>query len=112
MKINTFRAVTLTASILLLAACSSSTKKTEMHAGDEENRGQAIAAKLNEGQKVGTPINTICPIGGHGADKLIPVAYKGKTIGFCCGGCVEEFDSMTTAQRDEVLGRAEKNVGL
>jgi hypothetical protein len=112
MSINAFRAVTLSASILLLAACSSSTKKADSHSGDEENRGQAIAAKLNEGQKVGTPINTICPIGGHGADTMIPVAYKGKTIGFCCGGCVEEFESMTIAQRDEVLGRAEKNVGL
>jgi len=74
MSINAFRAVTLSASILLLAACSSSTKKADSHSGDEENRGQAIAAKLNEGQKVGTPINTICPIGGHGADTDIIVA--------------------------------------
>ena len=53
------------------------------------------------------PINKICPIGGHGAEKMIVVAYKGKNIGFCCQDCVESFGDMSAQEKDEVLAKAE-----
>jgi hypothetical protein len=35
------------------------------------------------------------------------VAYKGKFIGFCCTECVESWKTMSEAERDEALGKAE-----
>lgn len=101
--------------LLIGTACESSPKGEKATPGEhtqaQEARGRDAAVALNEGQTVGTPLNTVCPIGGHGADEMIPVAYKGKTIGFCCGGCVDEFSTMDAAGKDQVLARAEKNVG-
>lgn len=56
-----------------------------------------------------TPVNTICPIGGHDADATLTSSYKGKTIAFCCDGCKSDFDGGDTARKDEVLGRALAN---
>lgn len=98
------------APLMILVGCESA-PKSDAHSEAQESRGKEVAATMNQGQAVGAPINTVCPIGGHGADEMIPVAYKGKTIGFCCGGCVDEFDTMNAEGKDQVLARAEKNVG-
>jgi hypothetical protein len=39
------------------------------------------------------------------ADNVL--AYKGKFIGFCCTECVEAWKTMSEAERDEALGKAE-----
>lgn len=52
------------------------------------------------------PVNTICPIGGHGAEKMMPVSYKGQVIGFCCEDCEQAFAGMTDAKKDEILAKA------
>ena len=40
------------------------------------------------------PVNKTCPVEGkdHEVDPKVTVVYKGKTIGFCCKDCVEEFE--------------------
>ncbi len=45
--------------------------------------------------KEGEIINTICPVMGGEVDKDTPfkVEYQGKTIGFCCAGCVSTFNA-------------------
>lgn len=44
--------------------------------------------------KTGEVINTVCPVMEGGVvskDTKHKTVYKGKTIGFCCSGCVGEF---------------------
>ncbi|MFG0326332.1 MAG: hypothetical protein ACF8SC_03565 [Phycisphaerales bacterium JB037] len=54
-----------------------------------------------------TPVNTICPIGGHEVpDNTRTVAYKGHTIVFCCDGCVEAWGDEDEAGRDAILAIA------
>ena len=38
-------------------------------------------------------VNKFCAVEGedHEVDPKVTVVYKGKTIGFCCKDCVEEF---------------------
>ena len=36
-------------------------------------------------------LNTKCPVTGDGADKTMTADYKGRTIAFCCEGCIEDF---------------------
>jgi YHS domain-containing protein len=40
------------------------------------------------------PVNKWCAVEGkdHEVDPKVTVVYKGKTIGFCCKDCVEEFE--------------------
>lgn len=43
----------------------------------------------------GEPINAVCPVMGGEVSKDTPhkTEYNGKTIGFCCPGCIETFNS-------------------
>ncbi len=43
----------------------------------------------------GEVINTTCPVMGGEVSKETPYTaeYNGKTIGFCCPGCIESFNS-------------------
>ncbi|MFH1868959.1 MAG: YHS domain-containing protein [Candidatus Omnitrophota bacterium] len=47
-----------------------------------------------EGLKEGEVCNTTCPVMGGEVAKDTPfkAEYNGKTIGFCCAGCVEAFN--------------------
>jgi len=40
------------------------------------------------------PVNKYCAVEGkdHEVDPAVTVKYKGKTIGFCCKDCIEEFN--------------------
>jgi YHS domain-containing protein len=42
----------------------------------------------------GKPINKYCAVEGkdHEVDPKVFVIYKGKTVGFCCKDCQEEFE--------------------
>ena len=39
------------------------------------------------------PVNKFCAVEGkgHDVDPKVTTAYKGKTIGFCCNDCIDEF---------------------
>jgi YHS domain-containing protein len=37
-------------------------------------------------------VNKLCPVTGEAVDPKVPtLQYAGKTIGFCCSDCVNEF---------------------
>ena len=42
-------------------------------------------------RKAATPINKKCPVEKGDVDPEVTVQHEGKTIGFCCAGCDEEF---------------------
>ena len=44
-------------------------------------------------QPAAKPVNKMCLVEDeHEIDPKVTVNYKGKTIGFCCKDCVEEFE--------------------
>jgi Cu(I)/Ag(I) efflux system membrane fusion protein len=56
---------------------------TQKKAGDDHSGHSAQQIKI---------FNTVCPVLGAEVDPdVTPVLYKGKYIGFCCGGCDETF---------------------
>tara|TARA_R110000744_G_scaffold158819_1_gene274854 strand:- start:11006 stop:12001 length:996 start_codon:yes stop_codon:yes gene_type:complete len=50
------------------------------------------------------PVNAMCPIGNETveADGGSTV-YKGKTIGFCCPGCIDKFNAWDETKKDEFV---------
>lgn len=73
----------------LLAMGINACQSNQEAAQTPENQAQA----LQEAAPTQTQtFNAICPIGGEKVDPSAPtVEYKGKKIGFCCAGCIEEF---------------------
>jgi nitrosocyanin len=53
--------------------------------------GKSIFKPVREGEV----INDTCPVMGGKVEKDTPykIEYKGKTIGFCCPGCIEQFNA-------------------
>ena len=37
------------------------------------------------------PINAKCPLMDEAIDPKVTTAYKGKTVGFCCESCIDDF---------------------
>jgi len=72
----------LTAALLAMAAgCSP----------NNNNNGSA-AAPAPVTQASAKPINTHCAVDtGDEVDPKVTYVYQGKTIGFCCEKCIEEF---------------------
>lgn len=65
---------------------------------DEGRRGDAVV------------VNDLCPIGkdpihmdGHPAE--LTRTFQGQTVGFCCDGCVEYWDSLTDEIRSEEMAK-------
>ncbi len=50
------------------------------------------------------PVNAMCPIGNEPVeDDGGRTTYKGKTIGFCCPGCIGKFNAWDEAKKDEFV---------
>ncbi|MDX2114807.1 MAG: hypothetical protein SFZ24_04190 [Planctomycetota bacterium] len=84
----------LAACSLGLAACQSSSSRVE----------RAEGAKA--------PVNQVCPImqdEGNTHDvsaEAMTVVHRGKTVGFCCDHCIEEWNSLSDADKDAKLASA------
>ena len=53
--------------------------------------GSAHAADDTGKKEAAKPINKKCPVERGDVDPEVTVQHEGKTIGFCCAGCDEEF---------------------
>jgi len=56
-------------------------------------------------------VNTVCPVMGGKVDpnKIDPklvVTHKGQKIGFCCGGCIPNWNKLSDAEKDKKLTAA------
>lgn len=46
------------------------------------------------------PVNTLCPIMGHDVtDDGGRVDYDGKTVGFCCPGCIDQWNALSAEEK-------------
>jgi len=68
--------------------------KAEAHRDDKE--------AINDGEV----INRVCPITGSKVDEDTPykAVYKGKTIGFCCAGCIKAFEKSPEKYIEKIEG--------
>jgi hypothetical protein len=54
-----------------------------------------------------TPVNKVCPVGGHSTEGTgITASFQGKTVGFCCESCVDEWKKLSDAERSAKLKEA------
>lgn len=64
------------------------------------------------GDAILTSSNTHCPIMGH---EVSPdggsTQWKDKTIGFCCEGCIDDWNELTEEQKAAKLAEADKAGG-
>lgn len=51
------------------------------------------------------PINARCPITNDPVKKKFQRTWRGKTIGFCCSGCLDDWDALPESGRDEKLSQ-------
>lgn len=47
------------------------------------------------------PMKPDCPL----REKVAVIDYKGGKVGFCCKGCIEEWNQMTPAQQETRLSK-------
>jgi len=61
-----------------------------------------------------TIVNKTCPImSDHAVDaNAETVEYGGYAIGFCCDGCVDDFNAWPEAKKDEYLQQAVAAMGM
>jgi len=92
-------------------ALKSGDKKTAL---EELSRARKLMVSVLEGlggSKASPIVNTKCPIMGTRLDPVkVPYRltrlYKGKRIGFCCGGCPAAWDNLSDAQKQVKLKEA------
>lgn len=82
----------------------------DSHEGHDHDAAASSAPASEPASKpaVGAAVNTRCPIMGGKVDpKTVPASltrqYKGKTIGFCCGGCPPQWDKLSDEEKDKKL---------
>lgn len=88
-----FIPLTLLFTVAMFTGCSQE-QSTSTHADAPETSIVAAA-------------NAHCPImGGEVTADGGRVEWNGKTIGFCCPGCIEEFEAMTDDEKEAALEKA------
>lgn len=83
--------VVLTAIAFLLSGCSESSTP----AASEDGSSVAV-----------TPVNKVCPVMGGEVDPAVTVAWDGKTVGFCCAGCIPGFEKLSDEEKATKLADA------
>ena len=60
------------------------------YAADKPKAGPTTKPAATQPSK---PVNKFCAVEGkdHEVDPKVTTEYKGKTIGFCCRDCIDEF---------------------
>jgi len=73
--------------LVLMLALTMSAYTAVLYAGSCSMGGSHSHAK-------GEAVNSTCPVMGGDVDKDTPYTteYEGKTIGFCCSGCIKAFE--------------------
>ena len=66
--------------------------------------GGGASATVDAGDAVAE--NSTCPCMGGKVDGSTTVDWNGKTIGFCCPPCIDEWKEMTDEERTAALAKA------
>ena len=72
--------------------------------------GCAGSAGLSSSAEASTPVNENCPIMGHAVSADGGTTeWDGKTIGFCCEGCIEKWSNLTETEKADKLAAADQS---
>lgn len=88
--------LTVIVSALSLSACNSA---------DKGGENEAMCKSVKPGTV--TTVNHYCVV--NMADPVNPEIkrdHHGKSVGFCCNGCIKKWDAMTDAQKDAAISAA------
>jgi hypothetical protein len=86
-----FAAIAL-ASLALVGGCKSNAKKTETASASPASMGM---------------LNTKCPLmPDHPIDPTVTTAYGEGKVGFCCKGCVPQWNKLTDEQKAARLAKS------
>ena len=89
---NACSGIALVAALALVGACQ-----------NKEKTAAAPAASNNTAVRMGA-VNDRCPISGMAVNPNTKTeAYKGDTVGFCCGMCQAKWDAMSPAEKDKFI---------
>ena len=55
--------------------------------------------------------NQFCPVMGEAVDGETTAEWNGKTIGFCCPPCIDEWNAMSDEERTAALAEAAEKKG-
>lgn len=96
---------------MILRLCTLLAAATLAAAGCEKssttNSGTQGGAKTAQTASMGAISNKRCPM--VPADPINPkvtTSFKGKTVGFCCPGCIEDWDRLTEDQKQARLNKS------
>jgi len=97
--------IAILAIVVLMAMTITSAVYSQCSIGELSEAGDAI-----EGE--GGVVNDICPVMGGAVSKDTPykTIYKGKTIGFCCAGCVGAFGKDPEAYVKKIDALQDKDI--
>lgn len=85
--------------------CTFLTSPVLAQSGHGDHAGHAHAE--SESSK---PVNSMCPIGKEPVeDDGGRTVYKGKTVGFCCPGCIGKFNAWDEVKKDEFVSMSMMN---
>ncbi len=77
-------------------------EETETETTGVETPGLPDSA--TSGETIMTAVNAHCPImGGEVTDDGGRTDWKGKTIGFCCPGCIDEWNELSEDDKEAKL---------
>ncbi len=114
-------AVLLAGTVLLTGCEHAGMPECSMHAGGGEHGApsagsqqkaavpQAVPAQPGPSAS-GQAVNVRCPIMGGRVDPARLTAaltrdFDGRTVGFCCGGCPDQWDRLTAAEKTSRLAK-------
>ncbi len=88
--------------------CASDCKKPccAKKGADAKGAADAGGAQGAKDAKVVAAVNKNCPISGNPVRAGVTTVTDGKTVGFCCGGCIGRWEAFTQAERKEKLAGA------
>jgi len=103
MSIRCLSIVLCSLSVVGLAACDTNERR-DAHGETEE-----YCRSVKPG--VITSVNTMCAVMVQDPvdPALTPIDWKGQKVGFCCQGCVPDWEKMTDSQKDASLAKAVAN---
>ena len=89
--------VPLLVSALLFAGCTQ--QPAANTADNKPTTGQSAVAAV---------VNSHCPVmGGEVTEDGGTVEWNGRTVGFCCPDCIEEFEALSDEEKEAALAKAD-----
>lgn len=82
--------------ITAVAAIALSAGLTACSTDGDQASSEGSATKVNI-------VNETCPFTGGDVDATQTADHNGKTVGFCCGGCVGKWNKLSDEEKSEKL---------